>query len=110
MVARRMLLSKLCRRSGKGQSGMCRNIRPLFNFEPPASEDEIRAASLQFVRKISGSNTPSRMNETPFYAAVDDIASISAQLLDSLSSTAAPKNRQDEAVRAKARAVKRFGT
>ena len=89
---------------------MCRNIRPLFNFEPPATEDEIRAASLQFVRKISGSNTPSRMNEAAFNAAVDDIASISARLLDSLRSTAAPKNRQDEAVRAKARAAKRFGT
>ena len=89
---------------------MCRNIRPLFNFEPPATEDEIRAASLQFVRKISGSSKPSRMNETAFNTAVDDIARISARLLDSLTSTATPKNRQDEAVRAKARAAKRFGT
>jgi hypothetical protein len=110
MVERWMPPSNLCRRSGKGQCGMCRNIRPLFNFEPPATEDEIRAASLQFVRKISGSNTPSRMNETAFNGAVDDIARISARLLDSLSSTAAPKNRQDEAARAQARAVKRFGT
>ena len=89
---------------------MCRNIRPLFNFEPPATEDEIRAASLQFVRKISGSNTPSRINETAFYSAVDDIAGISARLLDSLSSNAAPKNRWDEEAKAKARTAKRFGS
>ena len=89
---------------------MCRNIRPLFNFEPPATGDEIRAASLQFVRKISGSNTPSRINETAFYAAVDDIACISARLLDSLTSSGTPKNRQDEAARAQARVAKRFGT
>jgi hypothetical protein len=89
---------------------MCRNIRPLFNFEPPATEDEIRAASLQFVRKISGSNAPSRINEAAFTTAVDDIARSAGRLLDSLSSTAAPKNRQDEAAKAKARAEKRFGT
>ena len=88
---------------------MCRNIRPLFNFEPPATADEIRAASLQFVRKISGSNRPTKVNEMAFNAAVDDIARISARLLDSLSSPATPKNRQDEAVRAKARSMKRFG-
>jgi hypothetical protein len=88
---------------------MCRNIRPLFNFEPPATEEEIRAASLQFVRKISGFNTPSRANEAAFYAAVDDIARISARLLGSLESTAAPKIRQEEAAKAQARAAQRFG-
>ena len=89
---------------------MCRNIRPLFNFEPPASEDEIRAASLQFVRKISGSNSPSGVNEIVFNTAVDDIARISARLLGSLTSTVAPKNREDEAAKARARTAKRFGT
>ncbi len=88
---------------------MCRNIRPLFNFEPPATEEEIRAASLQFVRKISGFNTPSKANEAAFYAAVDDIASISTQLLASLQSPAEPKNREEEAVKAKARSAQRFG-
>jgi hypothetical protein len=88
---------------------MCRNIKTLFNFEPPATEDEIRAASLQFVRKISGINQPSRTNEAAFNAAVDDIARISGQLLDSLQSSAAPKNRQEEEARAKARAAQRFG-
>jgi hypothetical protein len=87
---------------------MCRNIRPLFNFEPPASEDEIRAASLQFVRKISGFNTPSKANEAAFYAAVDDIARISGRLLGSLESNASPKNRQEEAAKAKARSAQRF--
>ena len=88
---------------------MCRNIRTLFNIEPPVTEEEIRAASLQFVRKISGSNKPSRTNEVAFYAAVDDIARISSRLLGSLESAAAPKNRQEEAARAKARAAQRFG-
>jgi len=87
---------------------MCRNIRPLFNFEPPATEDEIRAASLQFVRKISGFNTPSKANEVAFYAAVDDIARISGRLLGSLESNATPKNRQEEAAKAKARSAQRF--
>jgi hypothetical protein len=82
---------------------MCRNIRTLYNFEPPASEEEIRAASLQFVRKISGFNKPSRANEAAFYAAVDDIARISGELLGSLQSNAAPKNRQEEAAKAKTR-------
>jgi hypothetical protein len=89
---------------------MCRNIRTLFNFEPPVTEEEIRAASLQFVRKISGFNTPSKANDAVFQSAVDDIARISAQLLASLQSTAAPKNRQEEAATARARAAKRFGT
>ena len=88
---------------------MCRNIRTLFNFDLPATEDEIRAASLQFVRKISGFNTPSRANEAAFSAAVDDIAGVAGRLLASLDSAAAPKDRQEEAARAKARAVQRFG-
>ena len=87
---------------------MCRNIKTLFNFEPPVTEEEIHAASLQFVRKISGFNKPSRTNEAAFYSAVDDIARISAQLLGSLESTAAPKNREEEAAKAKARAAQRF--
>ncbi len=88
---------------------MCRNIKPLFNFEPPATEDEIWAASLQFVRKISGFNAPSKTNESAFYGAVDEIAKISEQLLSSLETTAATKNREEEAARAKARSVQRFG-
>ena len=89
---------------------MCRNIRTLFNFAPPATEDEIHAASLQFVRKISGFSKPSRANESAFNAAVDDIASISRRLLLALDSPAAPKNRQDEAAKAKARAAQWFAT
>jgi hypothetical protein len=89
---------------------MCRNIRTLFNFEPPATPDEIQAASLQFVRKISGFTKPSRANEAAFYAAVDDIARISAQLLTTLEATAAPKNRQEEAAKAKARAAQRYAS
>lgn len=88
---------------------MCRNIRALHNFEPPATEDEIEAAALQFVRKISGFTKPSRANEAAFNAAVADIAGISTRLLASLESTATPKNRQDEAAKAKARAALRFG-
>ena len=88
---------------------MCRSIKPLFNFEPPATEDEVHAAALQFVRKISGFNHPSRANEATFDAAVEDIARIAARLLGSLESNAAPKNREDEAARAKARAAHRFG-
>jgi hypothetical protein len=87
---------------------MCRNIRPLYNFDPPVSEDEIRAASLQFVRKISGFNSPSKVNEAAFNAAVDEITEISSRLLDSLQTQAKPKNRDEEAVRAKARAAQRF--
>jgi hypothetical protein len=88
---------------------MCRNIRTLFNFEPPVTEDEIRAASLQFVRKISGFTKPSRANEAAFQAAVDDIAGVSDRLLRSLESNATPKNREEEAARAKARAAQRYG-
>ncbi len=87
---------------------MCRNIRPLFNFEPPATEDEVRAASLQFVGKISGFTAPSKANDAAFAAAVDEIAGVSGRLLAALESTAAPKNREDEAARAKLRAVRRF--
>jgi hypothetical protein len=87
---------------------MCRNIRTLFNFEPPATEEEILAASLQFVRKISGITYPSKANEAVFCSAVDDIARISSRLLASLETTAAPKNRQEEANKAKARAAQRF--
>ena len=87
---------------------MCRNIRPLFNFEPPVTEDEIRAASLQYVRKISGFNKPSRANEAAFNAAVDEIARITGQLLRSLESNAAPKDREEEAAKAKARSAQRF--
>ena len=88
---------------------MCRNIRTLFNFEPPVTKEEIRAASLQFVRKISGFNKPSKVNEAAFLAAVDDVAKISGRLLASLESSARPRNREEEAVRAKARAAQRFG-
>jgi hypothetical protein len=89
---------------------MCRNIKTLFNFEPPVTEEEIHAASLQFVRKISGFNKPSKANEAAFKAAVENIAGISAQLLGSLESTAVPRNREEEAEKAKARAIRRFGT
>ena len=88
---------------------MCRNIKPLFNFEPPVTEEEIHAASLQFVRKITGFNKPSKSNEHAFNSAVDDIARISGGLLLSLESNAAPKNREEEAAKAKARAQQRFG-
>ena len=89
---------------------MCRNIRTLFNFDPPATEDEIRAASLQFVRKISGFSKPSRANEVAFEAAVDDIARISRRLLLALETPAEPKDRQVEAAKAKARAAQRFAS
>jgi hypothetical protein len=89
---------------------MCRNIRTLFNFDPPVTEDEVRAASLQFVRKISGFTKPSKANEAVFLAAVEDVAQISMGLLRSLETTAPPKNREEEAAKARARAVERFGT
>ncbi len=87
---------------------MCRNIKPLFNFEPPATEDEVQAASLQFVRKISGFNKPSKANEAAFLAAVDEIAAVSLRLLSSLETNATPKNRDEEAAKAHARAAQRF--
>jgi hypothetical protein len=89
---------------------MCRNIKTLFNFEPPVTEQEIRAASLQFVRKISGFNKPSKANEDLFAAAIDEIARVSKGLLDSLDTNAPPRNRDVEAARAKMRAAQRFGT
>jgi len=89
---------------------MCRNIRTLFNFEPPATEDEIHTASLQFVRKISGFTHPSRANEAAFDAAVDEIAWVSRRLLDSLESTARPKDREVEALKARARSAQRFAS
>jgi hypothetical protein len=88
---------------------MCRNIKMLHNFEPPATEAEIRAAALQFVRKVSGFNKPSKVNEKAFFAAVNEVSSISRTLLASLESSATPKNRQQEAAKARARAVRRFG-
>jgi hypothetical protein len=88
---------------------MCRNIRTLFNFEPPVTDEEIRAASLQFVRKISGFNKPSKVNEAAFQLAVEDIARISGKLLASLESSAPPKNRQEESAKARVRAAQRFG-
>jgi hypothetical protein len=87
---------------------MCRNIKTLFNFEPPVTDDEVRAASLQFVRKITGFNKPSKANEAAFQAAIDEIAAISNRLLHSLDTTAPPKNREEEAAKAKARAAERF--
>ncbi len=88
---------------------MCRNIKALYNFDPPVTADEVRAASLQFVRKITGFNKPSQANEAAFTRAVDEIAHISLNLLQSLETTAHPKNREEEAARARARAVERFG-
>jgi hypothetical protein len=91
-------------------SQMCRNIKTLFNFDPPVTKEEVRAASLQFVRKITGFNRPSKANEAAFLAAIDDIAAISNRLLRSLETTAPPKNREEEAAKARARAAERFGT
>ncbi|PYT51537.1 MAG: DUF2277 domain-containing protein [Acidobacteria bacterium] len=87
---------------------MCRNIKTLFNFDPPVTTEEIQAASLQFVRKISGFNKPSRANEAAFLAAVDEIAEVSTRLIHSLETNASPRNREGEAAKAKARAVVRF--
>jgi len=87
---------------------MCRNIKTLFNFDPPVTDEEIRAASLQFVRKISGFNKPSKANEAAFLAAIDEVADISTRLLHSLETTAPAKNREEEAAKARARAAERF--
>lgn len=89
---------------------MCRNIRTLFNFDPPSSDEEIRAASLQFVRKITGIYKPSKANEVLFAAAVTDIANVSGRLLRSLETHAPARNREEEAAKAKARSARRFGT
>ncbi len=88
---------------------MCRNIKTLFNFDPPVTDEEIRAASLQFVRKISGFNKPSKANEAAFLVAIDEVAGASARLLRSLETSAPPKNREEEAAKARARAEERFG-
>lgn len=89
---------------------MCRNIKILFNFQPPASDDEVRAAALQFVRKITGFNKPSKANEASFLAAVEEVTMVSRRLLYALETTAPPKNREEEAAKAKARSAQRFAT
>ena len=89
---------------------MCRNIKTLFNFDPPTTHEEIQAASLQFVRKISGFTKPSKANESAFLAAVAEVAAVSSRLLQSLETNAPPKNREEEAAKAKARAGERYGT
>lgn len=89
---------------------MCRNIKTLFNFDPPVNSEEIRAASLQFVRKITGFNKPSKANEAAFMAAIEEVANASSRLLLSLETNVPPKNREEEAAKAKARGVERFGT
>jgi hypothetical protein len=88
---------------------MCRNIKTLFNFDPPATDEEIRAASLQFVRKLSGFNAPSKANEAAFDQAIDEVAAVARRLIDSLTTTAEPKNREEVAAAAKARSAERFG-
>ena len=88
---------------------MCRNIKTLFNFDPPATDEEIRAASLQFVRKLSGFNAPSKTNEAAFNGAIDEVATVARRLIDSLETTAAPKNRDEVAAAARARSLQRFG-
>ena len=88
---------------------MCRNIKMLFNFDPPVTAEEVRAASLQYVRKISGFNKPSKANEASFLAAIEEVAEVSTRLLRSLETTAPSKNREEEAAKAKARAAERFG-
>ena len=89
---------------------MCRNIKTLFNFEPPVTEEEIRAAALQFVRKLSGFNQPSKANEAAFLSAVDEVAAVSRKLLNSLATDVPPKSREEEAAKARARAAQRFQT
>jgi len=88
---------------------MCRNIKPLFNFEPPVTDDEVRAASLQFVRKISGFTKPSQANEAAFEAAIEEVSAASSRLLHELTTGAPPKNREEEAAKARARGAARFG-
>jgi hypothetical protein len=89
---------------------MCRNIKPLFNFDPPVTDEEIRAASLQFVRKVSGFTAPSKANAAAFGRAVDEIASVVRGLVDALGTSAAPRNREVEAAKARVRAARRFGS
>ena len=89
---------------------MCRNIKPLFNLEPPVNDEEVRAAALQYVRKVSGFNKPSKANEVAFYAAVDEIAAASSRVLASLKTNTPPRNREVEAAKARARSVRRFAS
>jgi len=89
---------------------MCRNIKTLFNFDPPATDEEVRAASLQFVRKLSGFTAPSRANEAAFNQAVEDVTAVARRLIDSLSTTAAPRDREVEAMKARERNAQRFGS
>jgi hypothetical protein len=89
---------------------MCRNIKTLFNFDPPATDEEVRAASLQFVRKLSGFTAPSRANEAAFNQAVEDVTAVARRLIDSLSTTAAPRDREVEAMKARERSAQRFGS
>ena len=89
---------------------MCRNIKTLFNFSPPATDEEVRAASLQFVRKLSGFTAPSKANTEAFTRAIDEVADVATRLLDNLETQAPPKNREEEALKAKARAAERYGT
>jgi len=96
-------------KSDRKERPMCRNIRTLFNFEPPATEDEIRASALQFVRKLSGFNAPSKANEAAFHAAIEEVHAAAARLLDALETNAPPRDRDVEAAKAKARAAVRFG-
>jgi hypothetical protein len=95
---------------GEGEEHMCRNIKPLFNFEPPVDDEEVRAAALQYVRKISGFNKPSKANEVAFYAAVDEIAAASSRLLASMATNAPPRNREVVAAKARARAARGFAS
>lgn len=97
------------RRLTDNRKCMCRNIKTLFNFDPPATDEEIRAASLQFVRKLSGFNAPSKANEAAFNQAIEDVAAVARRLIDSLTTNATPKSREEEAARARARAAERFG-
>ena len=89
---------------------MCRNIRPLFNFSPPATDEEVRAASLQFVRKLSGFTAPSKANTEAFTRAIDEVAAAARRLVDNLETQAPPRNREQEALKARARAAERYGT
>jgi hypothetical protein len=95
---------------GEGEEHMCRNIKPLFNFEPPVNDEEVHAAALQYVRKISGFNEPSKANEVAFYAAVDERSAASGSLLASLETNARPRNREVEAAKARARSERRFAS
>jgi hypothetical protein len=111
MVAREIGDNETQAREGGGRlRRMCRNIKPLFNFSPPATEDEVRSAALQYVRKVSGYTKPSHLNEAAFTAAVDEIAAATAALLTALETTSTPKSREVEAARAKARSRQRFGS